>query len=155
MRRIHSTITIARPVPEVFGYFLDLDRYALETEPRVESVIKEPAGPTGPGTTFCFRQTAFGKVRDTSTRFTALEPNRRIAFEGRVGPLRPKGVFTFAETAGATTLSVLIDDTDPIAPLQPLAPLFARIGQKVWDDRLRRIRAALEASRRPTQTPQY
>ena len=152
MRRIDSTITIARPVPEVFGYFLDLDRYAPHTDPCVESVIKEPAGPTGPGTTFRFRQKAFGKVRDTRTRYTALEPNGRIAFEGQVGPFRPKGVFTFEATDGGTTLNVRIDDTNPIGPLRPLTPLFARIGQKVWDDRLRRIGAVLEASRRPTQT---
>jgi pimeloyl-ACP methyl ester carboxylesterase len=152
MRRIDSTITIMRPLPEVFGYFLELDRHAPETDPRVESVIKEPPGPTGPATTFRFRQKAFGKVRETSTRFTALEPNRRIAFEGAVGPLRPKGVFTFEESGGGTTLSVRIDDIDPITPLQPLAPLFTRIGQKVWDDRLQRIRAVLEASWRPTQT---
>ena len=152
MRRIDSTITIARPVRDVFGYFLDLDRHAPETDPRVESVIKEPAGPTGPGTTFRFRQKAFGKVRDTSTRFTALEPNRRIAFEGKVGPLRPKGVFTFEESDGGTTLNVRIDDTDPITPLRPLATLFVRIGQKVWDDRLVGIAALLEASRQPTQT---
>jgi pimeloyl-ACP methyl ester carboxylesterase len=150
MRRIDSTITIARPVPEVFGYFLDLERYALETDPGM-SVIKEPPGPTGPGTTFRFRQKAFGKVRETSTRFTALEPNRRIAFEGKVGPLRPKGVFTFEKAGGGTTLSVRIHDTDPIAPLRPLAPLFARMGQKVWDDRLPRIRAVLERSWRPAQ----
>ena len=152
MRRIYSTITIARPVPEVFGYFLDLDRHAPETDPRVEWAIKEPSGPTGPGTTFRFRQKAFGKVRETSTRFTALVPNGSIVFEGEVGPLRPKGIFTFDETGGGTTLSVRIDDTDPISPLQPLAPLFARIGQKIWDDRLRRIAAVLEASSRPTQT---
>lgn len=152
MRRIDSTITIARPVPEVFGYFLHLDRYAPETDPSVESVIKEPPGPTGPGTTFRFRQKAFGRVRETRTRFTALEPNRRIAFEGQVGPLRPAGVFTFEKTNGGTTLRVRIDDTDPIAPLRALAPLFTRIGQKLWDDRLGRIRAVLEASRQPMQT---
>ena len=147
MRTIDSTITIARPVAEVFGYFLDLDRHAPETDPRVESVIKDPPGPTGPGTTFRFRQKTFGKVRETSTRFTALEPCSRIAFVGKVGPLRPKGLFTFEESDGETTLNVRIADTDPVAPLQPLAPLFARIGQKVWDERLRRIGAALEASR--------
>ena len=152
MRTIDSTITIARPVPDVFGFFVDLDRHAPETDARVESVVKDPPGPTGPGTTFRFRQKAFGKVRETSTHFTALEPNRRIAFEGKVGPLRPKGVFIFAKSDGGTRLTVRIDDTDPIAPLQPLTPLFTRIGQNVWDDRLLRIRAVLEASPRPNQT---
>jgi len=152
MATIDSTISIARPVHEVFGYFVDLDRYAPETDGRVESVTKEPTGPTGPGTTFRFRQKAFGKVRETRTRFTSVEPDARIAFEGELGPLRPKGTFTFEATDGGTRLNVRIDDTHPLGPLKPLAPLFARIGQRVWDDRLRRIRAVLEASRRPTHT---
>jgi pimeloyl-ACP methyl ester carboxylesterase/uncharacterized protein YndB with AHSA1/START domain len=152
MRRIESTVTIARPVPDVFDFFVDLDRHAPDTDTRVESVVKDPPGPTRPGTTFRFRQKAFGKVRETSMRFTALEPNLRIAFKGQVGPLRPAGVFTFEKTTGGTTLTLRIDDTDPIAPLQPLAPLFTRIGQKIWDDRLLRIRAVLEASPRPNQT---
>ena len=64
MAKMESTVTIARPVEEVFRFFLDLDRNARTTDPNVESVTKTPEGPTGPGTTFLFRQRALGAMRD-------------------------------------------------------------------------------------------
>jgi hypothetical protein len=79
-------------------------------------------------------------------RFTSLAPNRSIRFEGDVGPVRPKGTFTFDQTDGATTLSVRIDDLDPVGPLKLLSPLLARVGQRIWDQRLTRIKTMLESS---------
>jgi hypothetical protein len=37
-------------------------------------------------------------------------------------------------------------DPNPVAPLKLLSPVFARIGKKVWDRRLARIKAAMESS---------
>ena len=95
--------TIARPVEDVFQYLLDLDQHPSDRG--VESVVKTPTGPTGPGTTFRFTH---ANGRETSTRFTAVEPSRRIGFEGRVGPLRPVGAFTFAQTDGLTIQTVTV-----------------------------------------------
>jgi hypothetical protein len=47
---------------EIFRFFLDLDKNARMTDPNVESVVKTPEGPTGPGATFRFRQKALGKM---------------------------------------------------------------------------------------------
>ena len=43
MAKMESTVTIARPVEEVFCFFLDLDRNARKTDPNVESVTKTPS----------------------------------------------------------------------------------------------------------------
>ena len=145
MAKLESTVTIARPVAEIFRFFLDLDKNARLTDPNVESVVKTPEGPTGPGTTFRFRQKALGKVRETTTTFTSLEPNRKIEMEARLGPLRPKGTITFDPANGATTVVVRLSP-NPVGPLKLLSPVFARIGQKVWDKRLARLKAALESS---------
>jgi uncharacterized protein YndB with AHSA1/START domain len=137
--KIESAVTIARPVEEVFGFLLDLDKNA--TDPGVESVVKTPDGPTGPGTTFRFRH---GKSRETTVCFTAVEPNRRIEFKGHVGPLRPAGDFSLTEAEPGTRLSARVD-SNPVGALRPLSPIANRIGQRVWDGRLARIKAALEA----------
>lgn len=42
MAKVESTVTIVRPVEDVFRHFLDLDKYA--TDRGVESVVKEPEG---------------------------------------------------------------------------------------------------------------
>ena len=147
MAKVESTVTIARPAEEVFRFFLDLDKNAAKTDPNVESVVKTPEGPTGPGTTFRFRQKALGKMRDTTTTFISLEPNRKIEMEARLGPLRPKGAITFDEANGGTTVVVRLNP-NPVGALRLLSPVFARIGQKVWDERLARLKAAMESSPR-------
>ena len=144
MAKVQSTLTVARPVEAVYRHFLELDKHP--TDPDVDSVIKQPDGPTGPGTTFRFRHKRGRKARETTMRFISLEPNQSIAFEGNVGPVRPKGTFTFAPTDGATTLSVRIDDLNPVGPLKLLSPVLARVGQRIWDERLARVKTLLEAS---------
>ena len=145
MAKVESTVTIARPVEDVFRFFLDLDKNASKTDPNVESVVKTPEGPTGPGTTFHFRQKALGKIRHSTTTFISVEPNRKIEMEARLGPLRPKGAITFDQTNGGTTVVVRLNP-NPVGPLKLLSPIFARIGQKVWDERLARLKAAMESS---------
>ena len=142
MAKMESTVTIARPLEVVFRFFLDLDRNARTTDPNVESVTKTPEGPTGPGTTFLFRQRAFGGMRETATTFVSIEPNRKIEIEARLGPLRPKGAIGFDQANLGTTVTVRLNP-DPIGPLKLLSPIFARIGERVWDKRLARLKDAL------------
>jgi uncharacterized protein YndB with AHSA1/START domain len=136
--QIEYAVTIARPVTNVYEYFLDLDRNA--SDPGVESASKVPPGPTGPGTTFRF---SYAKGPDTMTRVTELEPNRRIGFVGKVGPLAPAGDFLFEPLDGSTRLTVRVDP-HPAIPLRPLSPLIRRKGRRIWEARFARVKAALE-----------
>ncbi|MGE5186235.1 MAG: hypothetical protein ACM31C_29475 [Acidobacteriota bacterium] len=66
---------MARPLVAV-------DELAQRTDPPgVGSVSKTPEGPPGRGTTFRFRQQTLGKIRETTTRYTAVDPNRRIDWD--------------------------------------------------------------------------
>ena len=76
--RVESSVTIARPVDEVFRFFLDFDQNAAKMEPNVDSVVKVPEGPTKPGTTFRLQQELFGKTREATITFVSFELNRRI-----------------------------------------------------------------------------
>jgi len=136
--RIEHTVTIAQPVTTVYQHFLDLDRNP--SEPGVESTSKVPPGPTRPGTEFRFSYT---KGPDTTMRFTEMEPDRRIGFEGRVGPLAPKGDLLFASEGGSTRLTVRVDPR-PAMALRPLSPLIRRRGRQIWEARFARVKAALE-----------
>jgi uncharacterized membrane protein len=144
MAKMESSVVIARPVAEVFDFFLDLDANASRADPTAGSVVKTPAGPTGPGTTFRFRQQSLGRTWETMTRFTAVEPNRRIEFEAEIGPMRPKCDLTFAETASGTAVTFR-GDSNPPGPLALFNPLLNRKGQQVWSRRLARIKAVLES----------
>jgi carbon monoxide dehydrogenase subunit G len=138
--RLESAVTIARPVEEVYRFLLNLDQHP--TDPGVESVVKTPDGPTAEGTAFHFHHG--GRPRQTTMRFTSLEAYRSIHFDGHVGPLRPAGDFSFQPTDSATKLTVSVA-ANPIGPFRLLTPLINRKGQEIWDQRLARIKAALEA----------
>jgi uncharacterized membrane protein len=145
MAQVESTVTIARPVEEVFGFFLDFDKNAAQMDPSIESVSRTPAGRTRSGTAFRFSQRIFGKMRDTITTFTSIESNRRIEIAASFGPLRPRGAFTFAEGNRRATVTVRVNP-NPVGPFKLLAPLFARVAQKIWRERFARIKTALESS---------
>jgi hypothetical protein len=144
--KMESTVTIARPVEEVFGSLLALDEIAPRIDPSLESVIKTPAGLPGPGTTFRLRQNNLGKMRETMTRFTVVEPNRRIEFEAEIGPMRPRCDLTF-EAIDRGTRITFRGDSNPIGLLRLLSPLFNQRGERIWAQRLAAIKAVLEASK--------
>ncbi len=143
MARMESRVTIARPVEEVFGFFIAIEENARKTDPSVESVVKMPTGPTRAGTTFRLRQHSLGKQRETTTRFTNIEPNRSIEFEARIGPMRPKGRLTFVPIEEGTRVT-FAGNSRPIGPLKLFSPLLNRKGQQVWGERLARIKTLLE-----------
>ena len=135
---IQSATMIARPVEDVFQFLLDLDRHP--TDPGIAAVVKSPSGPTAPGTTFRFRH---DNGRETTMRFTAVEPSRRIGFESIVGPLRPVGELALEGADGRTRLSVRVTP-NPVGAFKLLTPLVHRKGRRVWDARLARLKTALE-----------
>jgi carbon monoxide dehydrogenase subunit G len=142
--RIESTVTIARPVADVFQFLLDLDKNLLSTDPDVESVIKTPDGPTGPGTEVRIRQKFLGRTAESVTRFTAVERDKKIEWDASVGPMRPHGVFDL-EPADQSTRLTFSADPNPVGPFKLLSPLFATMGRRVWDKRLQRIKTAIES----------
>ncbi|MGB0094743.1 MAG: SRPBCC family protein [Solirubrobacteraceae bacterium] len=142
---MRSSVTIDRPLEDVFRFFLDLERNIPRTDPSVEHVIKTPPGPTEPATTFRLRQCSLGKTRETTTRFTAIERNRKLEFEGVIGPLRPECALAFEQTGTRTSVS-LRGHSHPVGVLKPLSSLFDRKGQQIWRHRLERIKCLLETS---------
>jgi hypothetical protein len=142
MGTLESSVSIERPIEDVFRFFFEFERNAASLG--MESVVKEPDGPTGVGTIFHLRDKPGNKVRESTTRFTAIEPDRRIDFDGEVGPLRPKGAFIFDPVEGGTLLTVRVDP-NPIGVLKVASPLAVAVGKRIWAKRLVRIKAALES----------
>ena len=144
MAMMESHVTIDRPPEEVFKYFLTLDEHVPKTNPDVEWMIKTPDGPTRVGTTIRSRGKSLGKIRETTMRFTEIAPNDRIRFEATIGPLRPTCTFTFAKTNKGTSVT-FHGDPNPVGPFKVLTPVFKRVGQHLWSERLARAKAVLES----------
>ena len=114
MARASRSVRIARPPIEVFGFFTDP---ANETRWRGDQVKEfTPQGPVAVGTRI--RQVVAGPMGrgiDADIEITALEPDRRYAFRGVAGPLRPVGEYTFRPVEEGTEVTFVLD-----APLSGL-----------------------------------
>ena len=142
---IESSVVINRPVEEVFAFISDPESNLAAIDAHVESVEKTTEGPIGSGTTFRVRQKTppFGRPRDTTVTFTAVEPNRRIETEGKLGPISPTGALTFEEADGGTRV-MFRGEPNPVGVLKLITPVIVRQGQKIWDKRLARMKSVLE-----------
>ncbi len=103
MASAQRTITIHRPVPEVFAYIAN-----GENAPRYRSGVLDVAHVSGEGVGSIFKQGVKGPGRRriaADYQVTAYELNRRLAFKAIAGPVRPTGEWRLAEGAGGTELT--------------------------------------------------
>jgi hypothetical protein len=97
--QIESTVLIARPVDVVFPFLLDLEKSAA-TDPDLVSVEKISPGPIEVGTTYVVRQRIQGRLRESTTRYTGIEPNREVAFDADLGPIAVTASIAFESVEG-------------------------------------------------------
>ena len=143
MGTIRCEITINKPVETVYAYFANPDRAIVRATPDIESVERLSPGPTAPGSTFRFVHAA-GPVRESTSRFTVVRPPHELQFEGVVGALRPWNQLTFEAADGATTVR-FAGKANPTGPLRLLVPLVSMVGRRLWNERLAKAKAVLEA----------
>jgi hypothetical protein len=129
----------------VYGFFLDLERNIVATDPTVESVVKVTEGPIGPGTRYRLRQPMLGKVREQTMGITAVDPNRRIDMEAAFGPVRPQFSLAFEPTTSGTRVTYR-GNSRPVGLFKLVTVLMDRIGQRNWKRRLSLMKAVLESN---------
>lgn len=106
MFTVAESVTIDRPVDEVFAFF---------TEGRArwdESVISEELTsppPVGVGSTLHTRMRAVGREFSFDWRVTGYEPGARMAITSTSGIMSTSSELTFADANGATLVTVRIE----------------------------------------------
>src|SRR5215213_4541820 len=101
------SITIRRPVDEVFSYVAD-----GTNAPKWRAGVVDIAHDSGDGVGAVYRQGVkgpFGRRIAADYEITALETNKRLAFKAIAGRVRPNGEFTFKSANDATTISFSLD----------------------------------------------
>lgn len=103
-----------------------------------------PERPPGPGTTFIFRQKVFGRMTETKSHLTVVDPDLRIEFDAEIGPMRPHCTLFFDDLGGRTNVT-FSGDSNPPGPLKIFTPLMNRMGQRNWSKRLSSAKRVLES----------
>jgi uncharacterized protein YndB with AHSA1/START domain len=109
MAHAEASITINRPVQEVFEYILDGANNA-RWRPGVTDVKRASESPLGAGAVFKQGLKGPGGRRmDGDYKITQCQPGELIEFQVIAGPARPTGSYKFAPAGGATTITFVLD----------------------------------------------
>ena len=143
MAAFENTVTITRPVEEVFTYLADAENlpqwnYAIE---QTRKILPGPGGrrhrlPADPDAP---RQEP-GGFRDRS----ALQPPGQLALDGTFGPFKARASYLLEPAASGTTLTNKWDLQPTSAPLRLLGPLAIPKVKSAVAENLRTLKQILE-----------
>lgn len=100
MVTFESTVVIDRPAHEVFAYLADLE-HVPEWNYAIEGTRKLDPGPVAVGTRYVQRR-ALPRRGEETLRVTVLEPDRRLAIAGSLGPFDAELDYRLTGAAGQT-----------------------------------------------------
>ena len=115
MPSMHSSITINRPIDEVFAFFADVSNDPKWRGHGVKEISMH--GEIGPGAHVHQKIAAgpFGAAVKADMDVVVYEPGKALGLQVTTGPLRPRIDFTFTQAGDGTTVNFDID-----APLSGL-----------------------------------
>ena len=123
-----KTVTLQRPLTEVFAYLSDAENDA-EWRTNVKE-IKRVSGGDRSGVGTIYRQVVKGPLGSgfpADLRYTDFAPNERFAFETIKGAVRPSAVIEFSALSDTTTEVRFTMTWVPQGGIRVAAPLIGRM----------------------------
>jgi uncharacterized protein YndB with AHSA1/START domain len=137
------TVTIARPVEDVFAVLSDVEKVATWSSNTIEETLLTP-GPLRKGSRRRAVIKGFaGRTMQNEAEMIEFEPNRRMVVEVLDAPVPARIVIAFTPEDGGTRL----DWTGIVSPrglLAPTAFLLARFYRMVFEKDLRNLKVLME-----------
>jgi uncharacterized protein YndB with AHSA1/START domain len=137
------TVTIARPVVDVFAVLSDVEKVATWSSNTIKETLLTP-GPLRKGSRRRAVIKGFaGRTMENEAEMVEFEPNRRMVVEVLDAPIPAQIVIEFTPVDGGTRL----DWTGIVSPrgiLAPTAFLIARFYRMAFEKDLRNLKATME-----------
>lgn len=137
------TVTIARPVEDVFAVLSDVTNVPIWSSNTIEETLLTP-GPLRKGSRRRAVIKGFaGRTMRNEAEMIEFEPNRRMVVEVLDAPMPVRIVIGFTPVEGGTRL----DWTGIISPrgiLAPTAPLMARFYRMAFEKDLRNLKVLMD-----------
>ena len=141
MPSFSRTVTVNRPVDEVFDYLSDFTNTNDWDAGTVRTT--RVSGDGGVGTTYHNVSKFLGREVEIDYVVQRIVPNREFALRGENGTTVAHDTMTFREVPGGTEVTYR-GDFEFKGPLKLAAPLTVPVFNKLFDDGAKGIREAFE-----------
>ena len=138
-----STVTIRRPIEDVFAVLTDVTKTGRWYPARVEEWWTSPP-PHGVGSTRRARVRVIGRPVENDAVVTAYDPPRLAAMKG-TSRSAPFAVTLAFEPVADGTRVVVDQSFDLHGPMRIIAPLFIRAYERGWTRGLENLKHLMEA----------
>jgi len=142
MKHIETSITIHRPIEQVFAFVSDFAK-AVEWQVGIVEARVTSSGARGVGTTYTWVQQIVGQKMDTSGEITAWDPPHRYTWKSTSGPFPVSGGVTF-QAQGASTVVTQYADAEPGGFFKLAEGLLVKQIEGQFAQSLQKLKALLE-----------
>src|SRR5260370_24713141 len=139
--KAESTITIQRPIEEVFTYITNTQEVPKWSP--VKELKQTSEGALGIGTTVTQVVEFLGRTFESTTEVTGYDPPKAFAFKATSGPVLFEQHFTLSSTGGGTTVNAVLEG-EPGGLFKLAGPLLPSTAQKQFDEQLGKLEKRLE-----------
>ena len=143
MIKIESSVTINRPVEDIFEFIADNDNDTLWQSGVTES--EQPTGSMGVGATYKQVSKVVGREIESTIEVTEYDPNRRFAFKTTSGPLPMAGSFTCEQVAEGETKVHILGEGESGGLFKLAEPVINKMVQREWETNLANLKDLMEA----------
>lgn len=142
METFRNTLTIDRPVEDVFAFLAEFENVPMWNY-AIEQTVKTSPGPVAAGATY--RQTrSVPRRAEEEFEVTLFEPPSRIAIQGQIGPFRTQATYVLEPVGSATRLTNEVDLEPSSVALKLVAPLAVRRVKAAVATNLGKLKQLLE-----------
>ncbi len=144
MAQIQNSITINRPIEQVFAFVADYHNNVKWQTGVIAAEFTSP-GPVGVGTKYKYDAEIMGRKLETTGELTAYDPPRITAWKATSGPFPMSGSTTFESVPGGTRVVDVIE-AEPGGFFKLAGPLLvAQIRGQLEKD-VKKLKELLEAA---------
>lgn len=143
MVRVDYTVTIERPVEDVFAYLTDPEKLP-EWQSTLVEIRKESEGPTAVGTRLTEVRRFLGRRMESTLEVTEYEQNRKWSLKTVSGPVPYTVDHTLEPSDGGTRLA-WVGEGEPGGFFKFAEPIVARAAKRQFGSDFETLKDILEA----------
>ena len=141
MVRIQASVTVNRPLEEVFRFMTDTQNALQWQSGLLEARVTNDV--VGIGKTWVDVMQFLGRRIEIASELTEFEPLRTVGFKSTSGPIPLEGRYSFEPDGGGTKVSFTMQG-EPGGFFKLAEPIVARSTQRQWDTNLANLKDLLE-----------